>query len=150
MNATETLIQYLDATRQSGHTHLMMNGVISSKKCVILVHNMDMAKNLKERWDLGKGAVFVSLNNLDALRGLKLPLAIDNAALHTLFFNSLSEVEELKRKNAALTDRNNKLVTEVEELEEKLCDAKQKSAILETANNSLTKKFNDITKIVRQ
>lgn len=91
----EELVLYLDTTRRVGHTTAIMRGAIDVPETRIVVANLadgrHMEKNLMR-------AQVIPLDNLFALRGLRAPLVLDNAALLRLMRESLREIERLKIK----------------------------------------------------
>jgi len=100
-----SLVHYYNATRQSGHTTLMLRGILTADQCSILTHDLGMFNYIKKNWSLANGAHPVTLNNMEKLRGSRLPLAIDNAALHTIFEQSLNEIQRLNKENTNLKQK---------------------------------------------
>lgn len=110
MNIKETLfslIGYYVTTPGIGHTFVMLNGAAHTNATILvptLRHSRQIAMDaLVSRSDLNKK--FVSLQNLDRLRGLNNPLAIDNSALLSIFSQSLKRIEELEQEIQQLKDQ---------------------------------------------
>ncbi len=108
------LIEYYNTTRGVGHTELMIASPIG-ESCIIMSHNERMGKYIKEKIqsvtlnheNATKNIKFISTSS--NLRGMKLPLLIDNAALHTIFLESLSEIETLRQEITKLKTKFNKI-----------------------------------------
>lgn len=144
------LVTYYDSTRQTGHTGLMMKGVLSADKCAVVAHNQAMEQYLRNHWDLGRGTKIVTINNLDSLRGTRLPLAIDNAALSELLREALEKIQDLTHDNEELEKRNEWLNVENAKVNDKLQEAKENASVYAAANRALSHKFEQIAKLIRQ
>lgn len=96
----EFLKGYYEMTRQSGHTTAMIEGAKKSG-CVVITHDMNMADLLKRQKSLKKNG-FVSIRNLDSLRGSAKPIIFDNCALHNLFLEAISEIRRLQKSENTL------------------------------------------------
>lgn len=95
----QALIEYYNVTRGVGHTATMLDGA-RHRACIVL------ASNMRQVVGIGRQAPQirpVSLGaNLDGLRGLHLPLAIDNGALWTLMAEAWSCIQDLRKENVRL------------------------------------------------
>jgi len=106
----QTLTDYYNSTRGVGHTKTLLEGTNRVKSTIIHANQLQIDKdkgpNLK-----------ITLHNLDKLRGRKDPIAIDNAALYSLFSESASEISHLEEKANELTKI---AASEISRLEEKV------------------------------
>jgi len=98
------IIQYLNQ-RGIGHTFRMLNGV--DEKSIVLARTISEGKDMVARSaDIPPKAV-LSLSNLDALRGQRLPLAIDHTViielLEDLMRAHVEELEMYRRVNMSVT-----------------------------------------------
>ena len=87
---------YYEFTRQKGHTFLTIEARPSNIPCIVIVHNMDSAKRIKKQYNLPNTCHFVSINNLNSLRGYNLPIVFDNAALYSLFGEAIKYITTSK------------------------------------------------------
>lgn len=97
MNIKEKLLDlktYYETTRQVGHTTKMINGA-KSGKCLVLTHNMQMEKHIKNMCK-NKEMIIVSLKSRNFIRGFNLPLLIDNAAMYELICDTLKELDKIQ------------------------------------------------------
>lgn len=85
------LIHYYDSNRMVGHTTKTIDG--ADDGTIVIVNNMHMAKRIKELFPT-KRLTFVSLNNLDILRGCHSPIVFDNAAIYSLLHEIRDNVKE--------------------------------------------------------
>jgi hypothetical protein len=107
----KALVCYFNFTRGVGHTQTMLKGAAYSD-CFILSHNSSMSKYIKEQMlELGVDNSVVRVQPLTehSLRGFRKPIAIDNALLHTLFAESLNEINRLQETNELLEEKLNKI-----------------------------------------
>jgi len=134
-NKLETIIHYFTSTRQAGHTHTILNGVINNTDPVIVVtHTLDYGKALKK--SLKREDIVVSLNNMDgSLRGRRNVLVFDNAAIQDLCAQSLQEINNLDK----IIDHKNTLLREKDEDMRDLIDAMLKTVNEELAYHDQTK-----------
>jgi hypothetical protein len=105
-NILQILVTYYTTTRQVGHTTLMTKGILSSNQCIVITNKEDMFNYMKKNWNFSNGAVSITLNNLENLRGTALPLTFDNAALQTIFDKSLIEIQKLEQEKKKLEQEN--------------------------------------------
>ena len=96
MNVKETieeLLAYYTCTRQIGHTRAMLEGA-KNTECTVIAHNQNSAIRLREQ-----GVDAISVHELSALKGKRVPIVLDNATLHFLFAEVLRLKDgESKRK----------------------------------------------------
>ena len=164
LNKLKELVNYYKVNRQVGHTFRMLNGVLSnvkyttpnnnghetrSGKVVILTHNHDMNRNIKEIVNElstdEQEVIYISLNsnNYDkVLRRHHAPLLIDNCLLQQLFQEAATEIETLNGHCQRLfQDSRVKVETLEADLKTLSTDAnryKQDNITLEHFNKKLT------------
>jgi hypothetical protein len=92
-NILVALVNYYDFTRQVGHTTTLLKGA-NNTDCLTIFPTLKMAKYCNRR---EKDSI--SLHNISKLRGLKKPIAIDNAALYTILKEALNEIDRLNEAN---------------------------------------------------
>lgn len=97
----QALVEYYDSTRSIGHTKLMLHGLTGSDGAVLLSHNADYGKKLVHDADCDIHTI-LTIGNVEGLRGLRAPLAIDNFALRTLFIEAVSEYSKVLVENRIL------------------------------------------------
>jgi len=88
----EELLGYLQ-NRGLGHTTAMLEGAQNTDGVIIIAHTKPFADSLARRCKNARG---ISLHNLASLRGLRLPILIDNFALQTLLTNAHKRICELE------------------------------------------------------
>lgn len=103
----ELLVEYYSA-RGCGHTNLMLHGLAGSDNAILVAHTVDYGKQLARDADCDLRAV-LSIDQLDELRGLHSPLAIDNFALQQLLVGAISEYGKLAEANARLVEKINQI-----------------------------------------
>jgi hypothetical protein len=93
-NTLYTLMQYYAVTRQAGHTTAMLEGVKHTDGAVlVLTHDFKYGQSLKK---LAPNVVPVSLGcSMEAMVGRKVPMVVDNAALHHIASSAFSEIQSL-------------------------------------------------------
>ena len=177
LNKLKELVNYYNVNRQIGHTFKMLNGVFSdtkyttpynnevyksNEKSIILTHNNDMARNIKEIVDElstdKQNIAYLSFNsgNYDkVLRGHHSPLLIDNALLHTLFDEAVKELEYLKHDNDMLKNHSRdvniadaKLRTEIETLSTDVNRYKQDNITLNQFNKKLEDEKKELAQVI--
>lgn len=100
----ETLARYFATTRQAGHTTAMLNGALDTERCQILAPDHRTGGMLQK---LAPDAAVISMENLDhELRGVRLPLVVDNSAMSEILSLALREIERLERVLAANTRKD--------------------------------------------
>ena len=87
--------QYIDMNRGVGHTHTLKNGTDRSEGCFLLAHTHQAGVQIAER---NANVKVISINSLYRLRGGRLPLAIDNAALSEILGEALKEISVLQEQ----------------------------------------------------
>jgi hypothetical protein len=105
MNARKKLReirQYLEMTRQVGHTTGMLEGANYTANALVLTHSMKMGEEIKKMLGSPSSVTVQSIHSEAMLRGFRKPLFIDNAALWLLFNEAEAEFETLERENAHL------------------------------------------------
>lgn len=101
------ILNYLTAVRQVGHTTTVLDGA-TKNPCILVVHNKQMADNLTRKLRLTKelnyNTKIITLADIErgCLKGLKLPLVIDNAALYVLFDKLINHNSELNIREIIL------------------------------------------------
>ena len=89
------IVEKLDALRNAlglrgvGHTTVMRQGS-DNIDCVVVAHDARWGKEIAKR--------YVTLDTLERLRGLNLPVFVDNHALILLFGGAIDEIDRLKTK----------------------------------------------------
>jgi len=94
----QAIRDYFDFTRQVGHTTLMKKGIDNyDKDKLVLTHK-------KEEYDwLGlKPTEVISWHNLNALKGNKKPLVIDNGILWLMLNETIEYINELEKDREEL------------------------------------------------
>lgn len=98
-----SILNYLEANRQVGHTTMMLEGATNHPNGIVLTHTNEMARELGKKYP---DNVFVSMRSITSggLCGRHSPLAVDNATLHLILGEALGEIQtqrgrvkELKR-----------------------------------------------------
>jgi hypothetical protein len=110
MNVREKLNRiktYYDVTRQAGHTVGMLNGVVNTKKCIVLLHHncMKSAIEFMVKKKNPKNVTFQTINSPYFLIGTNRPLFVDNAALWQLCGDAVKEIDRLTEENKRLKAR---------------------------------------------
>jgi hypothetical protein len=98
----EEIRQYLEMTRQVGHTTGMLEGANYTNNALILTHNMKMGEEIKKKLGSPSSVTVQSIHSDAMLRGYRKPLFIDNAALWLLLLEAEAEFETLERENRDL------------------------------------------------
>ena len=98
----ETLAQYYATTRQAGHTTAMIKGAVNTERCVILAPNHHTGEMLQK---LAPAAKIVSLENPE-LRGMRLPMLVDNSTMSRILSLALCEIERLEKALATAKASN--------------------------------------------
>lgn len=79
--------QYFDTTRGVGHSTTMLEGA-TRKDCVIIgasdAHAQDLADAARIMAGSSQRPKSCGWKNIDRLRGIRAPLAVDNYALHSM------------------------------------------------------------------
>lgn len=105
MNILKTLKilkNYYEQNRQRGHTTLMVNGLNTAGEKCVLVHSSAMSSLINKMAHNEITSIVLTSGNLEhKLNQTNLaPLAIDNAALWVLIYESIKEIERLMDANA--------------------------------------------------
>ena len=174
LNKLNELVNYYNVNRQVGHTFKMITGVLSDTKyttpynnevyksnvkSIILTHNTDMARNIKDRVDElstdKQNIAYLSFNsgNYDqVLKGNHSPLLIDNCLLQQLFQEAATEIETLstdvnryKQDNITLNQFNKKLEAEKKEMAQVI--TKLKCELLDYQEDDVNKENIDLAVI---
>jgi hypothetical protein len=100
------LLMYLDSTRGVGHTTTMLQGA-ENTDCLVVGHNHDMYDILKTIMGGKKNIHFRSLSQVerDGLRGYRMPIVLDNAALYSLLSSLLFEMEKMRDENEMMANK---------------------------------------------
>jgi len=88
-----TLRNYFMSNRRVGHSCAMLKGA-EQKDCIVIVGHMEQGK--RQFSSLPPDRIFVSIHNLDSLRGLQKPMVFDNYALEILFSEASVEIAGLR------------------------------------------------------
>lgn len=97
MKKLKFLLDYFNSNRGIGHTKTELEGINNSDDAILIVHNREFGKYLKL-----PDTKYLSINELEKLRGIKKPIIIDHFALEQLLneyrsqlLNELIENKEL-------------------------------------------------------
>jgi hypothetical protein len=98
------------STRQVGHTTLMKIGADSyDKPFGVIVHTTNYGLQITKE---NPNAKVVSISSLDSIKGMKLPVILDNHAIAMLLGDIHHEVDSLEKK-AHVLEKNLNLVMEI-------------------------------------
>lgn len=175
LNKLKELVNYYNVNRGVGHTTRMLNGVYNdsnlsgdnkpyqSKPTYVLTHSSNFAAELNANILYYRGfrsnnvnAVSYTNGNYDkVLRGIRVPLLIDNCLLHQLFQEAANEIEYLKHDNELLTNHskevniiNEKLRTEIETLSTDANRYKQDNITLNHFNEKLETEKKELSQVI--
>jgi hypothetical protein len=100
-------LDYLDRTRGSGYTRLLIEGLEKHPEAILICHTFSYADTIRELAGHNKkSSVNLYYNYPDKLMGNDKPLAFDNAALTSLFRDCLTYIRELEKENIELKRKN--------------------------------------------
>ena len=120
------LSMYLSTRRQIGHTRSIMVGLNNVDTCFLLVSNRrqrDYIEGIKK-----SHIIPVSLDEIDKLRGVSYPLAVDAWALQNIIWEFNIALDELREENALLKS-DIKAYKELLENKQEKADAKSKQVV---------------------
>lgn len=89
------LAHYFIINRGVGHTKTMLEGVNNNPTAMVVVNSRSAAKRLGIQ-------NAVTLDDLGAMRGLNIPVVLDNHALFELLSDAAKHIEQLERENTSL------------------------------------------------
>jgi hypothetical protein len=90
---------YLGATRGIGHTTAVIKGFNMTPMPVAAVHSSEYGKRVFGQQN------YVTLDQLDTLRGVKRPFVMDNAALETICREALEMIIDLESENRIMKNK---------------------------------------------
>lgn len=103
VNAIDRLLllaDYWDRTRQVGHTSVMMNGVLSTRDCIVIAANRMEGRAVEEAGRLAAGEArrlknMITVNDLTSRRlaGHNAPLIVDHHAMSIMIRNAVAEMK---------------------------------------------------------
>lgn len=100
-NKISWLRAYIDTRRGVGHTFTMVNGVRNNDVgAVVLVVSQTHANQFKK--ECPKETRFVAWDDLDKIKGLSKPLAVDNFTLSQILGDVLDAFNQLREENEQL------------------------------------------------
>lgn len=100
----ETILNYLNSSRQVGHTNAVIAAANVSTVPVVIIAGTAFNADLIRRSIVNNKHKIITLSELNNLRGMKRPLLIDNSALHMLFDNAMAENKQLADKLNRISD----------------------------------------------
>ena len=103
VEASIELMKYLEFTRRCGHTTAVMTGAMATD-AIVIVHNLNMSNYILKEWGVlwkSGGADTLTIGEVanGKLKGNNRPVVIDNAALHILLSDLLTEISVLRKEN---------------------------------------------------
>lgn len=146
-NQLGILSDYLSTARQVGHTTAVMEGA-KNIDSIVMTHNQNMAQLISDpnhnkvtpqgfpvvlrKRDVGSKIKAISIqSDLNKLRGMRLPIVFDNAALFVLFSQASVELDRLEMSNIKLS-RDIAIASEANcELRKEVANLKEKNFVLE-------------------
>jgi predicted ATP-grasp superfamily ATP-dependent carboligase len=109
MIVLKDLLEYYTARgkRGVGHTTALLNGAMNTDNVCILAPTVNEGRDLIK--NCSQNARFVTLNSSELLKGLRLPLMIDNSAMIEIISKSLNEIVNLNTQTLELLKDNSEL-----------------------------------------
>lgn len=98
----EEIRQYLEMTRQVGHTTGMLEGANYTANALILTLNMRMSEEIKKKLGSPSNVTVQSIHSDTMLKGFRKPLFIDNMTMLWLLSETLAEFDDLECENECL------------------------------------------------
>lgn len=92
-NKLYTLLNLYQLHRQTGMTTAMLEGVKDFEQVNIILEN---DRHVREMQKIYPQANFLTVNNLDVLRGRKGPILVDHWVVQNLLGECLEEIEKLE------------------------------------------------------
>jgi hypothetical protein len=106
---------YFCGTRMVGHTYLMVNGIEKTirgrdRKIIMLVRNHVDGEQILKQYNISRNSVRLApYNDLEKLRGMAAPMAMDNSAIWHLLRDALDLISYLLDKINTLENQNRRL-----------------------------------------
>jgi len=95
----QELKQYYDNNTGVGNTFLLLHGLLSHKtSAIVMSHSFDYGRKLIVKTYIAHNVITWNTLRPSTLRGVRLPLVVDNSAMVEILSAAINQIEELKNE----------------------------------------------------